>query len=472
MSRNRRRVSRLPPGAGYRTRRRSRRDCVLEIVPIPPEAVVAGAGIAGCAAAVSLAYRGTRTLLLDPNPDQPRRFAGEWLHPPGVRELERLGVDFSKIPHARGKGFAIFFPGDPAPIVLPYPQGEESLSFEHSRLLALMRERVDEVPGIEFSPGGKFCGVQGSVTRYKLADSDEIRCSRGALVVGSDGKASAVRRIFDPGSESRVVSHMAGLLVDDLELTIEGFAHVLIGAPGPVLVYRIGERKVRVCFDVPSSLLSSCRSGSGLWSAYGAVFPQSMRASVQRALEGRRVQWAANRIRNRDWYGQDSVALVGDAAGHTHPLSACGMTLALLDAECLGRVATVSEYVRERQARTRVPEIVSHVLYRVMSDDDPGSVTLRHGLRRLWRTDPVLAGRAMRLLTTEETGLAAFSRIFLGGVSAALNELGRSSARQSIGSTAADFAGLVAFARWLIGDLAMRPASSSLGHGPVARATA
>lgn len=415
-----------------------------------PDAVIAGAGLAGCAAAIHLARRGAHVVVLEPNPSQPRRFAGEWIHPPGVRQLRTLGVDFADFSHARGRGFAVFFEGCSEPVLLPYPQGEMSVSFEHSHLLAQLRARVHESPAITFVDGARLIEIDGTAVRYQLPGQDESRWVDCGLIVGADGRSSAVRRALGVAGSSSVVSYMAGLLVDDVDLIAEGFAHVLIGRPGPILIYRVAKRRVRICFDVPVGLRESCRTRQGLWSMYRDAFPVKLRQPVQMALEAGRVQWAANRLQRRDFFGDGGVALIGDAVGSTHPLSASGLTTALLDAECLARTGNVAAYTQERLATSRVPELVADALYRIVAHDDAGSATLRRGLNRVWRNDAALTAQTMQLLTTEETGLGAFVRIFLRGVAAALYEVGNSASRHDGGSIVRDVAGLAVWLKWLV----------------------
>jgi squalene monooxygenase len=425
---------------------------------IAPDAVVAGAGIAGCATAINLAQQGARVLLLEPNPGQPQRFAGEWLHPPGVRQLSALGVDFHQLSHARGTGFAVYFEGYAEPALLPYARSEESVSFQHSRLISLLHNRVHELPEITFAAGARLLEIAGTAVRYRLPHSEENRWIDTTLIVGADGRASAVRRALDGPATSSVVSHMAGLMVDDLELMTEGYAHVLIGRPGPILIYRVAPRKVRICFDVPADLLKSCRTGPELWSVYRDAFPPKLRRPVQLALETGHLQWAANRLQHRELYGHGCVALVGDAVGSSHPLSASGLTLALLDAECLARTGNIAAYANERLANTRIPELVAHALYRIVAGDDSGSAALRRGLNRVWRDNPGLTSRTMLLLTTDETSLSAFFRIFLRYVGAALHEVGKSTIREGVVATASELSGLTAWLKWLVRNLRRRPA--------------
>lgn len=56
------------------------------------DAVVVGAGIIGCAIAITLARQGRSVILLEKSLKQPDRIVGELLQPGGVSALEKLGL--------------------------------------------------------------------------------------------------------------------------------------------------------------------------------------------------------------------------------------------------------------------------------------------------------------------------------------------------------------------------------------------
>ena len=59
--------------------------------------------------------------------------------------------------------------------------------------------------------------------------------------------------------------------------------------------------------------------------------PASLRPAFYKAIQQDEVACTANQLRPRIHYGRPGLALVGDAVGHFHPLTAVGMTLAFLD---------------------------------------------------------------------------------------------------------------------------------------------
>jgi hypothetical protein len=158
--------------------------------------------------------------------------------------------------------------------------------------------------------------------------------------------------------------------------------------------------------------------------------------------------WAANQFCQRTTYGDDHLALVGDAVGHVHPLTATGLTLAMMDGECLARSPGIAAYSRERATETQVAEVLATALYRAFTTHDPATVALRGAIYEMWRRRPTERYRTMRLLAMEETRLNEFISIFLRTFSlAAQNGIARPLANGQLRGSARTFRG---FRDWLV----------------------
>jgi 2-polyprenyl-6-methoxyphenol hydroxylase-like FAD-dependent oxidoreductase/phytoene/squalene synthetase len=361
------------------------------------DVVVVGAGPAGIAAAAGFAERGASVLLLEAEPNAAKRLAGEWLHPLAASHLLRLGLlaDLPAAQHAEGRGFAFFSDDGGAPVLLPYADGERALAMEHADLLAHLRERIAVTPGVTYRPHARLRTLEDGKVSYTLAGATHD--VRAGLVVGADGRSSAVRAgCFGPRHAPAAVSHMAGVLLTGVRLPHEGYGHVMLGGPGPLLMYRVSEASVRLCLDVPVG--GGARSTEALWHGFGPVLPDTLRHAFRDALEHGKVVWAANRLTPRTCYGEAGVALVGDAVGTTHPLSAAGMTLGILDAVTLVETADVARYATARARSSRVPEVLSQALYEVVTRDDESASGVRDAMVRMWRGSAYERERTMRIL--------------------------------------------------------------------------
>lgn len=348
------------------------------------DVAIVGAGPTGATAAIAFARRGARVTLIDGYPGAANRFAGEWIHPPGVRALRRLGVDVRALAAREGHGLAIVGDDGSDPVCLPY-DGEVGIARLHSELVTMLREHACGHAGVRYLRSHVFVGLEDNTVYLDDREHGRSVSVRAQRIVGADGRGSKVRAALGDPTESEPLSYMAGLELEDAPLPFEGLGHVLLGGPGPALLYRVDERRVRACLDIPVRYSS---------------------AAVKR-----RFAWAATGIRPRRFFGKGHVWLAGDAIGHVHPLSGVGITLGVLDAEAAARADTLSAYRAERDAH--VAEVLASVLYLAFSGRDASARRVRHGLLRMLRASAFERRRTMRLLTGDDRAGASFADAFL-----------------------------------------------------------
>jgi 2-polyprenyl-6-methoxyphenol hydroxylase-like FAD-dependent oxidoreductase len=382
------------------------------------DVAVVGAGPAGCVTALAFARRGARVLLLEANPRASTRLAGEWLHPAGARVLDELGLAPIKagLAHPAGRGFAIFADDGAAPIVLEYPGGAVGFTCDHGALVSALREAAGGHPNVSYVPFAHVTGLEQQRLTFEREGHPGTTTVRAHQVVGADGRSSVTRRWLGLRESRVAVSCTAGVLLEDAELPLEGFGHLLLHGPGPAFIYRIGPRHVRACLDVPAWSHAPGDHPQYLWRAYGPAMPESLRPAFWRALQTRPVAWASNHFRPRTAYGREGLALVGDAVGQFHPLTAVGLTLGMQDGECLARSSTFEAYRRERAARSHVPEMMARILYEVFALRGGGASALRTATCRMLRRDPAVRQRTMRLLAAEDADVLSFGRPFVTAV--------------------------------------------------------
>lgn len=406
------------------------------------DVVVVGAGPAGAVAAVAAARSGASVLLLEANPDASRRFAGEWLHPTGVAVLDRLRIGRLEGGDARtGYGFVVFPDDGSEPIELPYPAGQVGLACEHSRIVESIRERIHGISEIEYLENARVASIEGHKVTFRTREGE--RSVHAGRVIGCDGRSSVARKALGLGGQGQAISYMASVELRGVELPVEGYGHVVLGGPGPVLLYRIGPDLIRGCFDVPLSFDASRRNPAFLWDGYAAVIPERLRLSFRDALERGPVGWAVNRFSPRAVYGGGPVLLAGDAVGHFHPLTAAGMTLGFQDAELAGSGISLPDYQKQRERNSYVPELLSNALYHVFSREDQSAAHIRSAVWRVWKTNRPERERTMRILMGAEPSRSAFgltfTRIALSAFGSSVRELRQSRRLREFGNTVASY---------------------------------
>ncbi len=404
------------------------------------DVVVVGAGPVGSVAAVAAARSGQRVLLLEANPEAANRFAGEWLHPTGVAVLDRLRIGHLEGSDARtGYGFVVFPDDGSEPIELPYPAGQVALACEHSRIVEAIRERAIALPEIEYLTHARVVTIEGRNVTFKTKHREHT--VQAGRIIGADGRASLARKALGlPNGQA--MSYMGSVELRGVELPVEGYGHVVLGGPGPVLLYRIGPDLIRGCFDVPLSFDAN-RKPAFLWDGYAAVLPERLRAAFREALERGPVHWAVNRFAPRGMYGRDALTLVGDAVGHYHPLTAAGMTLGFLDAELAGSGMPLKEYQKQRERESYVPELLSNALYHVFAREDASAAAIRSATWKVWKKSRYERERTMRILMGAEPRRSSFgvvfSRIALSAFGSSIKELGQTKRLGDFGHTLASY---------------------------------
>jgi lanosterol synthase len=391
------------------------------------DAAVIGAGPVGCVAALAQARAGAQVLLLEANPNAARRLAGEWLHPLGLSVLHELGVDPSEDSRFEsGRGFAIFPDDGSTPVVLPYANGARGWSGEHFALVDTLRDAASSHPDIAYLPGVRATGIDGQCVSFQQSRSGGEERLAVERIVAADGRSSCGRVALGLSTHRVTLSRMAGLRLRTRELPFEGYGHVFLSGPGPMLAYRITEDEVRLCLDIP--LRASATPGT-LFEAYGPALPPSLRPAFEAALHGGDISWAVNQARPRSDHGRPGLALVGDAVGFHHPLTAAGMTFGMVDASTLARAADFESWRHSRERGTRVAELLAGALYEIFASDTASAAAIRLRIYELWRRDARERERTMRFLAGEDHRLTAFAQSFLKVAGPALTRLGARAAR-------------------------------------------
>ncbi|MYE06358.1 MAG: NAD(P)-binding protein, partial [Chloroflexi bacterium] len=374
------------------------------------DVAIVGAGPVGSVCAIAHARKGYRVALFEANPAASNRLAGEWLHPPAVQVLNELGISVEgEVPSTSGKGFAVFPEDGQEPIVLPYSDGSRSLVCEHAALVSHLRQVAGDEPGVDLRVHARVRAIEDGRITYEQDGVDHTAVAE--RIVGADGRSSVVRRSLGLETRTRTCSRMIGLTLKGVDLPLEGYGHVVSGAPGPMLIYRLNEDSVRAVVDIPLEL-SPHEWKSLLSDSYARWVPETLRPAFLEACADERFHAAANVVSPRLTYGTSRRVLIGDAAGHYHPLTATGMTLGFGDAFALAEGEEFSDFRNHRFEATRVPELLAMGIYEAFADQRVEGTALRQAMYSRWRASSGVRGRTMRLLGCEDTRIRSLSREF------------------------------------------------------------
>ena len=392
------------------------------------DALIVGAGPAGCTTAAALGELGFRVLVVDAGVDSSKQLAGELIHPPGMADLSSLG--FAAFLRGAGaqpvQGFAVVDAGDGGRrSLLPYQDGE-GVALEHALLRRSLMEGLEARAGIVVRQGARISqilhnhrhGVEASV-RQDGAGEERIHAR---LLVAADGRSSHARGLLRIGEVRERLSSMLGVMVDAACLPHPGHGHLFVGGPAPVLGYAITPTKARIMVDLPSgSGAAKLVQSPQLLSALPAV----LREAVIEASRSGQVLMAANETRLPASVAVQSAVLVGDAAGCCHPLSASGLSSCTRDARVLQEAlrrypddvpAALQLYAVKRRAPQRTRIALASALYRTFSQQTPEMAALRSGIFRYWartRTGRVVS---MALLSTRELRMWIMAREYARAV--------------------------------------------------------
>jgi 2-polyprenyl-6-methoxyphenol hydroxylase-like FAD-dependent oxidoreductase len=420
------------------------------MMPLPQETfevIIIGGGIAGNALAAVLARAGRAVLVLERSTVYRDKVRGEIFHAWGVAEAQRLGlyqtlIQAGGIHHTRfvpydetqepadaeAAALALdkVLPGVPGTLGVGHPSACEALRSAAAEAGASVRRGVSDID-MRFG--------SAPTVRYRVNDAAHMANCR--LVIGADGRESAVRRrasITLHATEPRLL--MAGLLVEDLW----GWAEheVTIGTEGDIVFFVVPQGKGRARLY----LLWSCDrrqrfAGPTGPRAFLDSFALSCVPGSECIVRARPAGPCATYPMNDTWTDSpvtNGLALIGDAAGYSDPHIGQGLSVALRDVRVLGELLLASEdwspaglepYAQERAERMRRLRFCNAIATTLRGEFGLEACERRRRALRLMQAEPALGlWRRAYLAGPESVPAAAFDDRVYNRLCAAAVEAG------------------------------------------------
>jgi flavin-dependent dehydrogenase len=353
------------------------------------DAIVVGAGPAGCTAATLLAREGLRVRLLDKSSAPPPKICGEYLSPGCLPILNRIGaVQLLGGAGARPLSGMVIHTAAGRSLRATFPSGK-AVGSPRLQALAVRRDRLDPIlldlalrAGADYAPSFQVSDLvreNERVVGVHGRDQGRPAALRGRLIIGADGRNSVVARRL--GAVNRhpwldkvaLVGYAAGVRrAEDVgEIFLGRNRYCILNPVAPDLT-NIGLVVDRREFHRPANAPDFLREA-------GAILPR-LADRLARARLVAPVRCLGPLAHHATRVAAPGALLVGDAAGFLDPFTGEGIHAALRSAELAVHYALpalgvdaeahpdVQQYaaalLRERNAKWRLCVSLQHAIRR------------------------------------------------------------------------------------------------------------
>lgn len=321
--------------------------------------VVAGAGIGGLTAALALAAKGFRIVVLEKAERLEQTGAGLQLSPNASRILVELGLQKRLAPGAvTPESINIMSARDGGEIArLPlgeaanFRAGAPYWVVHRADLQAALQAHVNDSPDIELRLGCQFEDVTSHAKGLTVVQrrGDARHQELAVALIGADGIWSSVRHHLFP----EVQPQFSGLIawrgtLDATALPREYTSprvQLWMGPKAHLVAYPIsGARRINVVAIVPGTWNRPGWSAPGdaneIKTAFSSQWPSTARMLIGAVDEWRR--WALFTVPDIGDWTDGAIALLGDAAHAMLPFAAQGAGMAIEDAAVLAKALSES----------------------------------------------------------------------------------------------------------------------------------
>lgn len=380
---------------------------------IDSDIVIIGGGVAGCALAARLAASGLSITVLEREATYRDMVRGEAMVPWGFIEATELGVAQAileansmsvitrMVPYDENlsvdqaqrmsKDLSTTVHGAPGVIGVGHPELREALA------LAATKAGATVVRGI------RRCTIEGGPHPLATYEIDgETRTERCRLIVGADGKQSSTRAAAGVSLSTSVARvKLSGMLVDDGGVWDRSVTTIAIAGRNQYIVIPRADNRLRVYVgrsaSDPEPLRGPATIAEFMESYRTPIFPNS-----DELAEATPIGPCATFAMNDAWTDTPvipGVALIGDAAGWSNPVTAQGLSISLRDARILSEALldnsawtprSLAGYSEERAARMARLRFASALTDLVAGFGMPDRAARQSRMRRMLGQRPEL----------------------------------------------------------------------------------
>ncbi len=401
------------------------------------DVVVVGGGIAGSTSAAALARRGLQVLLVEAGLPSEKRLAGELMHPAACAVLEELDLlePLLAAGAAEVRGFAVLHDAEVVGSPLEYTEidggeGRTSIAIEHGVMVRALLDAVGQREGVTVWEG-RVTDVEdlhSELATVHVRRGAEIETVQAPLVVSAEGRSSRIRQRAGIAVQRGAPFRMVGWRVPNTRLPRPGYGHVFAGGATTSLAYRINDQEVRVMFELG---IDDDLDVSHLLAALPEPFSEDVRRAIETQPRETAKVWGMSPAR----VSTGRLAVVGDAGGCVHPLTASGIAFCTQDAARLaaevgldfqrgaGVLAALDRYEKGRRGPMRARVALGPAMVEALGSNAPEMKLLRHGLFRYWRKSKQGRARSLALLSTHESRVSVMAREYAAVCAHALTGL-------------------------------------------------
>jgi 2-polyprenyl-6-methoxyphenol hydroxylase-like FAD-dependent oxidoreductase len=384
------------------------------------DVVVVGGGIAGASLAYALASAGLGVTVFEASVEYADRVRGETMVPWGVAEARRLGVEqvlldagghvspvWRRYEGTGSRPFDIpisaLVPGIPGTLNMRHPDACQALLDAAVGAGAVLRRGVRDVT--------LGSGTSVTASYATAAGSSEVRAS---IVVGADGRGSAVRRQAGITLERQeAVDYIAGILVADLDGVPDDHDSLADGDELLFLAFHQGGGRARLYAVTGVSgrqRFAGPNGGTRLLEAFAiAPVPWADKAAAATPA-GPCATYPGDDTWTATPYA-DRLVLIGDAAGHNDPITGQGLSIAMRDARIVrdiildgGRDAVdFVPYGEERMERMERLRLMADIASVQIEDADNRQARRAFVREKMANLDPEIFPLQVGLFTGPET---------------------------------------------------------------------